>query len=218
MISVEKDFDDIPEALLNSKRGYMHSSVKDRLKSIYHNKCAYCEVKLKSRPKEEGRVDHYRPVKLYPWLENEWSNLLWACIRCNAAVGASFPIEGIRSKEPEGFAKLEENRADSKHLLGEIPSLLNPELDIPEKHFSFDHQGILLPSSITELGGLVITIFELNRVSLVQSRKEKIKDFQELFHKKFLKFITDYKKIENRRVDGKLIHEILFKEIFAKLK
>ncbi len=55
MISVDKDFDDIPVGLIEGK-GYKHPSVIKKLKEIYHGKCAYCEEKGNSL-----QIMHYRP-------------------------------------------------------------------------------------------------------------------------------------------------------------
>ena len=43
MISVNKDFDNIPVGLI--KKGYRATSVMRTLEKIYHGKCAYSEVK-----------------------------------------------------------------------------------------------------------------------------------------------------------------------------
>src|SRR5690606_33652023 len=58
---------------------YKLDDVKAALKSIYHNKCAFCEQRV-----EMTHVEHYRPKAIYYWLAYSWDNLLIACHHCNA--------------------------------------------------------------------------------------------------------------------------------------
>ena len=87
--------------------GIVTFTVREALKTIYKNKCAYCE-KLAHQPK----IDHHRPkgtvVGLprtthgYYWLCYEWSNLLPCCTDCNAidAKSSRYPVTGVRNLLP----------------------------------------------------------------------------------------------------------------------
>lgn len=68
---------------------YKADDVKDKLETLYHNKCAYCEQHI-----ESYHVEHYRPKRAfthstaqkhsgYHWLALSWDNLMLACPRCN---------------------------------------------------------------------------------------------------------------------------------------
>jgi len=182
MISIKKDFNDIPPILLNAKDGdqsWNHVSVLEKLKEIYHGKCAYCETKT-----DDLVIDHYRPQKNYPWLENEWSNLLLSCKGCKDArenKTDTFPVkERLQYDDsPNNKHKQitisplrdEDKRADSDFLLSEKPLLLHPEIDTVENHFYFEEDGEMLWNS--EKGQKTISTFNLNRSDLKERRKEK---------------------------------------------
>jgi uncharacterized protein (TIGR02646 family) len=165
MISINKSSQDIPDILLSGfEKTWQDASVIDKLKEIYHGKCAYCETKT-----EDLQVDHYRPLSKYPWLANEWSNLLPACTDCQKSKGDQFPILGqqayISSK------KNEDEKAGSKLLLNEKPVLIHPEIDTAENHFYFEKNGIIQGN--TERGRRTISILGLNRDKLVDARRKK---------------------------------------------
>ena len=135
MISVKKNFDEIPEILLSKNEdAWKDRSVLEGLKKIYHGKCAYCEQKT-----ETLEVEHYRPKNKYPWLKNEWSNLLPVCIPCNNSKRDSFPIkEHHILSEPENK---QDFRANSKLLLSEKPLIIHLVLD----HFAGGSWSSLSP-------------------------------------------------------------------------
>ena len=137
MISVKKDYNDIP-AILESeeveifreawrtdadvkpkidKKIYNDKSVADALNKIYNNKCAMCEVKLNSN----FVITHYRPTTLYPWLAYEWSNLLLLCPECNKAKRERFPINNEKKRISKALTSFYDWRADSLPLKAEEP-------------------------------------------------------------------------------------------------
>jgi uncharacterized protein (TIGR02646 family) len=61
-------------------RTYNHAGVVDVLRAISHDKCFYCERKLKSG---DGQVEHLFEVATHPCLAFEWRNLNLACGDCN---------------------------------------------------------------------------------------------------------------------------------------
>ncbi len=209
MISVKKNFDDIPDGLKKEKKDFRHISVRSKLSEIYYDKCAYSEEKL------ELTINHYRPRKDYPWLENEWSNLHLCCHKCNMASNVRFPIKGsqIKKQPPDKM----QWRADSRTLLGEKPLLLNPEVDTPENHLYFDPKGIIYGR--TDRGRETIQVFNLNRDELISTRRKKVMLFLERFELSFDVFTKSYWKKEkgSSYLDHKFIYEVL-KEIFDRLK
>ncbi|MEO1032852.1 MAG: hypothetical protein AAFX55_15690, partial [Bacteroidota bacterium] len=73
---------------------YSHVAVKDALKDMCNNKCAYCESSFLHV--YYGDIEHFRPKKFvgtkkdqkipgYYWLANDWNNLLLSCLFCNQA-------------------------------------------------------------------------------------------------------------------------------------
>jgi len=191
------------------------SKVEDQLAISYKNKCAYCERICKAD------VEHYRPKKSvtgevhdgYYWLCYEWSNLIPSCITCNreGAKHNLFPIKGIRVTIPPlletGELDLDKFKSSSKPLIDELPYLIHPEVDIPEKFFEFeidsDNKGIRIIGIDTDgRGKATIEICKLNRQELKLDRKVNvIDDFVEavrgLFSKLEIGSITDDQLIDN---------------------
>ena len=183
MIRVYKNYNDIPRSLLSPKTEksitkllenkkyiplrhlFNAPDVKNKLKQIYHGKCAYCESII-----EASYLDHYRPKSIYYWTTFEWSNLLLACPTCNKQKKTKFPITFKKISEPQ----LDRNewRANSSTFLSEEPLLINPEIDNPEDHLSFYPDGRMFAK--TKKGKTTIEIINLNRESLVIRRMQII--------------------------------------------
>ncbi len=169
---------------------YKDRSVKEKLNLIYNNKCAYCESKIEHAATLQ--VEHYRPKdgleeevshKGYYWLGCEWSNLLLACPKCNGkgGKGTKFPIIGARVQSSIVFTDLTDlntfnrvrSKADSAELLAEKPYLLNPEIDNPVEHLTFDSDNQI--KGKTPRGTKTIEICKLDR-DLLFIQRQKVRD------------------------------------------
>lgn len=62
---------------------YRHRQILNRLFTMSHNKCSYCETMLKERPSE---IDHLIEVSERKDLAFDWDNLCLACDNCNDKV------------------------------------------------------------------------------------------------------------------------------------
>lgn len=159
------------------------------LSTLFHDKCAYCEGKYCAG--YASHVEHYRPklevtenrAKIqhpgYFWLSYEWYNLLLACSYCNSRHSSTvdgkksshpgklndFRVRGARISEPEPSCA---NWRDA--LLEEKPLLLNPYEDDPSEHIVFDDNGFAV--GITDEGRETIAVCHLNRIELIEARKE----------------------------------------------
>lgn len=60
--------------------------LKEALKQMSFEKCAYCECELNVESKDVT-IDHFKPKSVYPALVIEWDNLFPACLRCNRSKG-----------------------------------------------------------------------------------------------------------------------------------
>ncbi len=202
MRKINKDFDTIPNVLIekgtSEKKGSLlqiqdaisrqkgnkyssYQNVYKKLKTLYHNKCAYCEEKVikenelqngeVSERKKDATIDHYRPKDAgYYWLGNEWTNLLFACATCNEAIKKKqFPINANKAILPTNVQLFDVNnvfdrthfRADKVFLLAEEPLLLHPEIDTPKEHLTFDSWGRI--KALTERGEKTIQVLKLQR-------------------------------------------------------
>jgi hypothetical protein len=66
-----------------------YQDYKPLLKVEFEAHCVYCLRRDALSPYNDNfGVDHYRPRKLFPHLEREYSNLFYACNRCNATKGS----------------------------------------------------------------------------------------------------------------------------------
>jgi len=192
--------------LLNGKKtGWkrIHKSVIEELRTIYNNKCAFCESIL-----DNVNVSTYRPKSRYPWLTYDWNNLLLICPSCNSNKRDAFPVknmvlqyeQGVYTKDDKINGKVDDREIHGSNyynyvfqqnytedykkmishssffdLSSEHPLLLHPEIDNPEEHFYFNILGEIF--SRTEKGQATIYICGLNRDALRKARLKKINDF-----------------------------------------
>ncbi len=159
---------------------YKEEDVKEALRSIYDNKCAYCEKKLLDMPKH---VEHFRPKQANPkiktetcdasygyyWLGFSWDNLIWACGECNSPKNSCFDIRGTRATYAgEPFANI--HRLSAAYDAIERPLFFNPETADPAPLIDFDASGqIYSPQNDPQIK-YTIERCKLYRVDLLQCR------------------------------------------------
>ena len=154
-------------------KDFAPKEVKNLLKVIFNNKCAYCECKINIGAHYD--TEHFRPKAFYYWLAYEWTNFLLSCQICNRDFKkAKFPVKAKRLEmHPlSNLTELDKNECliSSKSLEEEGRLLLHPALDDPKKHLRFLPDG-----NITELsdeGKASIETYRLNRLPLVEERKK----------------------------------------------
>jgi uncharacterized protein (TIGR02646 family) len=197
MISIKKDFEAVPNRLLDSNRSALildslvtksshnfkknvyRNTILAELETLYFSKCAYCETNTSAGAPMQ--VEHYRPKKKvtedlthpgYYWLTYEWSNLILCCSKCNRAKSSYFPIMGKRVVSPllgvDGLPTDEFRLANSLSLKGEQPLLLHPEVDDVESQFLFNTSGEIV--ALSPRANETIRICGLNRKELVFKR------------------------------------------------
>lgn len=135
--------------------------------------CAYCETATSESV--TGGVTHHRPPSLaqdeggntqltaYAWLMYEWENLLWVCSDCQRAKQNKFYVRGRRGVIG---STVEEVRLIERELM------MDPCLHRASEHLSFDRGGHVTEKSLT--GWNTIAVLDLNRETLVESRKKAI--------------------------------------------
>lgn len=173
---------------------YNHKTVLKRLEAIHHNKCSFCETRI--RPVDTPQVEHYRPKNSvkddddhpgYYWLGHEWNNLLLACPACNKAKLDNFPIQGDRVTAPEllsdGSLNRNRCRPDAPPLSNERPFLVNPAIENPELHFQFHPDGRI--EGLSTRGQKSIKLCKLDRKSLDLDRKKVLDDYMTDLDEKF---------------------------------
>ncbi|KGK29177.1 MULTISPECIES: HNH endonuclease [unclassified Cellulophaga] len=133
---------------------YAHNSIKIQLNSISHNKCFYCETKLKGKRKE---VDHHIEVSVDKSFSFQWTNLFLSCDNCN-------------NKIP--------------HSTISINDALNPcantDIEIKE-HITFNDE-IIEPRNNSQLGLSTIKKYRLDNELLDTRRLKSLKMFYKLIY------------------------------------
>jgi len=104
----------------------------------------------------------------YCWLAYEWRNLLLSCSGCNDASrkGSYFPVRKAH------VAAHDPTRDDPKDLDAlEEPLLLNPRVDDPAKHLSFDDIGGVAALNDDERGKASIEGYRLDLEGHIRARQ-----------------------------------------------
>jgi len=143
MIKLERPPCPNPDAL---RTNYKHSDNKAALRNSAHDKCMYCESKISHN--HYAHVEHYKPKVSFPDLEFEWTNLGYACSRCNT------------------------NKLDKFN--NALP-YINPYSEMPSDTVFF-YGALLFSKNGGERGELTIKDINLNSAELVEKRGDKIKD------------------------------------------
>ena len=142
----------------------------DKLLEYSSDKCVYCESPI--RHPGNASLERFRPkagaldkdgsfsTEHYWWLAFEWRNLYTYYVTCNKAKGSKFPMKASRATPGTPYDQ----------LLDEPRLLLDPAIDDPEKHFTFESDGKV--AALTPEGEATLATLELNRPDLVRSRKD----------------------------------------------
>jgi hypothetical protein len=171
------------------------SRVIDKLNDWYFGKCAYCERFYKLdvehyRPKGEIRDEDNALLRAvgYYWLGYEWSNLLPSCISCNRDGGKVSKFPFLAGGNPVTAPVFDQSGnldrifciINHQTLVGELPALLNPEIDLNiETYFTFevdnDKQGIKIKGvDMNRRGEITANICKLNRQEIRRDRLQNV--------------------------------------------
>ncbi|HEY6126515.1 MAG TPA: hypothetical protein VIV63_17810 [Steroidobacteraceae bacterium] len=172
---------------------YGDDLVRAAINDLYKFKCAYCETHYGvSQP---VAVEHYRPkgeviegkarVKPgYYWLAATADNLLPSCTDCNSPRRQPEPDGTERVRGKGNHFPLAKGSRRAKTPGGEkreVPLLLHPEKDEPEKHLEFlvasDRLGVVRAALINGIpspkGEASIEVCALDRPRLVMDRRSE---------------------------------------------
>ncbi|HEX6170181.1 MAG TPA: hypothetical protein VFZ33_10825 [Chitinophagaceae bacterium] len=174
---------------------YINKEIKEALINNFQNKCAYCETPISLansveielfRPKAGARgtktVDHDH----YWWLCYEWRNFYLSCTFCARKKKNFFPVDGERAKVGAPY----------EEVVKEKSWLVDPCIDDPGEHISFDERGFAIP--VSRKGEATIEMFDLNRPDLKSARRAAVRKIQ----KAMLDFeheLNSYQKIKKNK-------------------
>jgi uncharacterized protein (TIGR02646 family) len=125
-----------PRDRWNDKERGGESPIREALRAMSGDRCAWCEAPLG----KSLEVEHYLPQEHFPWLRYCWANLLPACGPCNGAKLTWHPeaLAGRPFIDPclQGMREGEPYVPDA--VLATIDDrLLEPTLDDPRAHLEF---------------------------------------------------------------------------------
>jgi energy-coupling factor transporter ATP-binding protein EcfA2 len=160
------------------------------LAEMSHGRCCFCgrpdgpEVQFEPHrlrpPQDAVAADGRTSRRHYWWLAYEWENLYLACAACRTAQGSKFPTAKRRARVG---TRSELNRREEPLLVD--PADADPEMD-PENLLVYLDSGEVTWTN--ERGMITIETFDLNRVDLVEQRRERtertkaeIKDAAEMY-------------------------------------
>ncbi|MBP1615628.1 MAG: hypothetical protein H6Q14_404 [Bacteroidetes bacterium] len=149
---------------------YGDTTVKDSLINLQKKCCCFCESRITHI--SSGDVEHFRPKQGYSqdsndlfhkpgyfWLSYDWSNLLFACERCNRRYKKNFfPLKNTRNRC---------NPNINFDVSAEEPLFIDPSQVDPTVHLSFKKTSI---THKTAEGATTISELGLNRPDLLEMR------------------------------------------------
>jgi uncharacterized protein (TIGR02646 family) len=178
---------------------YKNPELTRALARIFGTKCAYCESRFGAVTPRE--IEHFRPKSEietgsgslrpgYFWLAGEWDNLLVSCVDCNRPRYHQVPGQPEEVKLGKGtqFPLSDESkrvRSRGIPLADEelVRELLNPCVDSPEQHLTFDDDGLIHPMVTANgdesvMGSKSIFVCALQRKGLVENRLVVLNDLK----------------------------------------
>ena len=135
-----------PNPIALSRGNYKHADNKAALKASANGKCMYCESKVSHI--DYAHVEHIKPKApdKYPQLEFVWENLGYCCAVCN-------------NKKSDNYDN--------------VTPYIDPYTDDPSLHLVF-LGWYLFTKNGSERGEITIHDIDLNRVELIEQRKDRI--------------------------------------------
>ncbi len=126
--------------------GLPYPEYKAYLRYDFFYACAYCTMTEAEAQAIRFTIDHYEPRKARPDLEDDYTNLMYACDECNLRKGDRTPPPAARA---DGFR------------------FFRPDQD--RYHENFKNRGVRLEAK-TNTGHFSIEAIDLNRLSLRRLR------------------------------------------------
>ncbi|MBJ2153540.1 MULTISPECIES: hypothetical protein [Paracoccaceae] len=176
---------------------YKDKELAKVLSREFCKKCAYCESKFAAVTASD--IEHYRPKSSvglgatelkpgYYWLGGDWDNLLISCPDCNRVRTHEVPgqSKGIVLGKGTQFPLTDETRRVRSHNQNistedDARLLLNPCIDKPEDHLTFDETGLvhaICNGVASQKGKISIDVYALQRKDLVEARLDEVNELR----------------------------------------
>lgn len=137
------------------KERYRHSQIKDAVVEETSGKCCYCESNVSHV--YPGDIEHIKPKSIFPNLTFDWDNLTFVCSKCN-------------------------NKKRDYYSLNGGVNIINPYIENPLSHL-YSFGPMIMHINNSKVGEFTWKKLDLNRMPLIEKRKEKIESIQTLIDK-----------------------------------
>ncbi len=142
------------EVVGSKENKYKQVEVKNALRTMFADKCAYCESYIGHV--SYGHIEHFKPKAKYHKQCFNWNNFLLACEMCN---GSQYKSSKFPQKKENG-------------------PLVNPTRDNPETYFSFEYDPLTGTANVigkNVRGNTTEKILGLNRMELIRHRSRIVR-------------------------------------------
>jgi len=162
------------------KEKYRHPQIKEAVIKETRGKCCYCESKVSHV--YPGDIEHIKPKSIFPEFTFAWDNLAFVCSKCN-------------------------NKKRDYYSQNGGVNILNPYSENPLNHL-YSFGPMIMHVNNSKIGEFTWKKLDLNRMSLIEKRKEKIESIQTLIDKynreedESLKEILKQELLENAEQDS----------------
>lgn len=136
----------------NGEKYTTYSAYYDEIAEDCQHRCVYCDVLVAEVGGESMNLDHFRPQKHFPELENEPENLVLACPKCNQLKSDWWP-------EKDGNAK------------DGLNGFVDPFSEQLRTYFDVDERGSLNP--LRQPSRYMIDMMALNRPTRCHIRRAR---------------------------------------------
>lgn len=133
-----------------------YSDYRQEIEEDCKNRCVYCDVAVQEHAYEGMQLDHFRPKKYFPTLEDDPLNLVLCCPKCNRFKWHHWPCEKDASVP-----------SHNDHV-----GFIEPFVEYYGEYFSVQTNGEL--GAIKPPADYTIRLLRLNRKARVQVRRRRI--------------------------------------------
>jgi|GEM_PF-1048493 len=141
---------------------------KEQLRTLFNNSCCYCTIHEGENHLGFFHVDHFKPKSKFSKLEKEYSNLYYACHKCNVHKKDNWlSIESGCNRDCDSCKK---RICEEEHNF----RFIDPCFEDPTLHLEFNSTTYELQTkNCSKAGTYTIEMLRLNRNQLTRLRKAR---------------------------------------------
>jgi uncharacterized protein (TIGR02646 family) len=165
---------------------------KRQLRQDFEYRCAYCGIhEAEWGGYRHFQIGHFRPKKLFPWLQAEYTNLLYSCDICSCYKRSDWPVD-TPTPDQRGYL----NPCDYDH----------------NEYFEVREDGTIQGRAAA--AKYMIEALHLNRIQLKQLRVKRQREEQ--IHREFIHLFEEVK-AKVSTLDGASAHERVLRKLLVQM-